>query len=246
MQDLTGKVALVTGGSRGIGAAIARELAKQGADVAITYVSSPEKAEAVAKEIEGMGHLALAIKADSSDAQAVRDVVGRVASEFGRLDILVNNAGIAVTGAPEEMALEDIDRTLDVNVRAVYLASLEALKHMKSGGRIISIASCLAHRIPDPGITLYSMSKAALIGMTKGLARDVGARGITVNTVDPGPIDTDMNPADAEWADQQRSQVALGRYGEPEDIASMVAYLASDEARFITGASMAVDGGINA
>lgn len=246
MADLEGKVALVTGGSRGIGAAIAKELARRGAAVALTYDSSPEKAQSVAKDIEKAGGRALALKADSGDANTVRDAVDRVASEFGRLDILVNNAGIAVTGAPEDMTLEDIDRTLDVNVRAVYVASLAALKHMKSGGRIISLASCLAHRIPDPGITLYSMSKAALIGMTKGLARDVGARGITVNTVDPGPIDTDMNPADAEWADNQRSQTALGAYGKPEDIASMVAYLASDNAKYITGASMAVDGGINA
>jgi 3-oxoacyl-[acyl-carrier protein] reductase len=243
MQDLIGRAALVTGGSRGIGAAIARALAERGCDVAITYATSAGKAEGVVAQIEAAGRRGLALQADSAAAEAVVAAVDRTAAAFGRLDILVNNAGIFPYGPPEATSLDDIDRTLAIHVRAVYLASQAALKHLGAGGRIISIGSCFAQRVPYGGITLYAMSKSALIGFTKGLARDVGARGITVNVVDPGSTDTDMNPADGEGAAAERALMAVGDYGNPAEIAAMVAYLASADGRFVTGASIAVDGG---
>lgn len=243
MQDLSGKVALVTGGSRGIGAAIAKTLAQRGADVAITYVSAADKAQGVVAEIESLGRRGVAIQADSADAEAITGAVRQTADALGRLDILVNNAGIFPNGPPEEVRLQEIDRTLAIHVRGVFVASQAALKHMSTGGRIISIGSCLGQRVPHEGVTLYSMSKSALIGFTKGLARDVGKRGITVNVVEPGSTATDMNPPDGETADDQRAQMALGHYGKPEDIAAMVAYLAAESGRFVTGASIAVDGG---
>ncbi|EKF20975.1 SDR family NAD(P)-dependent oxidoreductase [Nitratireductor pacificus] len=246
MQDLEGKAALVTGGSRGIGAAIARRLAARGADVAITYAHNGEKAAAVVADIEAAGRRGLAVQADSADPRAVTAAVNQTARAFGRMDILVNNAGIFPYGPPEDVTLEEIDRTIGIHVKAVFVASQAALRHMGEGGRIISIGSCFAQRVPHGGVTLYAMSKSALIGFTKGLAHDVGARGITVNVVDPGSTDTDMNPADAEGADGQRALTAVGHFGAPEDIASMVAHLASPESRFITGASLAVDGGHNA
>jgi 3-oxoacyl-[acyl-carrier protein] reductase len=246
MSQLTGKAALVTGGSRGIGAAIAKHLARGGADVAITYSSSPEKADAVVDEIKSSGRHAIAIKADSADPAAVTAAVNRTAVELGRLDILVNNAGIYTPGAFEDTSLADMDRMWAVNVRAPIIASQAALKHMSEGGRIINIGSCLAERVPGPGLTLYAMSKAAIVGVTKGLARDLGPRGITVNNIEPGPIDTDMNPASGEGADQQRSMLATGRYGTPDDIAAMVAFLAADTGRNITGASYLIDGGFAA
>lgn len=246
MPDLTGKAALVTGGGRGIGAAIVRRLAELGADVAITYVSEPAKAEAVVAEVAALGRRSVAIRADNADAAAVTAAVDRAAGAFGRLDILVNNAGVFAYGPPEAVGLEELDRMLDVNVRAVFLASQAALRHLGDGGRIISTGSCLGPRVPAPGTTLYAMSKSALIGFTRGLARDLGARGITVNVVDPGSTDTDMNPADGEAADMQRGFMALGRYGRPEDVAGMVGYLAGEGGRWITGASIAVDGGYNA
>ena len=246
MARLTGKVALVTGGSRGIGAAIAKRLAADGADVALTYASSPAKAEAVVAEIGVLGRKGLALAADSADAAAVTGAVERTVDAFGRIDILVNNAGIFVGGSIDDDTLEDIDRTLAVNIRAVYVGSQAAGRHMGKGGRIISIGSCLAELVGDPGMTLYSMSKAALIGMTKGMARDFGARGITVNIVHPGPTDTDMNPAEGAHADKQRAKLAVGHYGEAADIAAAVAYLAGAEAGFVTGAALAVDGGFAA
>ena len=246
MGDLTGKAALVTGGSRGIGAAIATRLAAQGADVAITYERAEANARDVVAAIEAAGRQGLAIRADAADAEAVTGAVAQTAAAFGRLDILVNNAGIFPFGPPEDVTLEQIDRTLAIHVRAVFVAAQEALKHMGSGGRIISIGSCFAQRVPHGGVTLYAMSKSALIGFTKGLARDVGARGITVNVVDPGSTDTDMNPADGATAAAQRALMALGHYGKPEDIAAMVAHLAGDGGRFVTGASIAVDGGFAA
>lgn len=245
-QDLEGKAALVTGGSRGIGAAIARHLAARGAKVAITYASSAAKAEAVVNEIERTGRDGLAIQADSADPQAISAAVNAAAERFGRLDILVNNAGIFPFGPPETVTLEEINRTLDIHVKGVFVASQAALPHMGEGGRIISIGSCFAQHVPFAGVTLYSMSKSALIGFTKGLARDVGARGITVNVVDPGPTDTDMNPADGPNADYSRSLNALGSYGAPDDIAAMVAHLAGPGGRYVTGASLAIDGGSNA
>jgi len=243
MIQLSGKTALVTGGSRGIGAAIAKRLARDGADVVITFAKSADQAEAVVAEIKKLGRRGLAIGADSGDAGAVTAAVDRTVKELGRLDILVNNAGIYTTTPFDETSLVDIDRVWDVNVRAAIVASQSAARHMKQGGRIISIGSCLGERVGGPGITLYSMSKAALIGFTKGLARDLGPRGITVNCVEPGPIDTDMNPATGEGAAAQRSMLALGHYGTVEDIAATVAHLAGEGGRFITGASILVDGG---
>jgi 3-oxoacyl-[acyl-carrier protein] reductase len=242
MTELSGKVALVTGGSRGIGAAIALRLARNGADVALTYAASPDRAKAVVQEIEKLGRRALAIKADHAEAQATRDAVAQTVKTFGRIDILVNNAGIVAPGN----SLEDIDRTLAINTRAPYLAALDAAEAMKEGGRIITIGSCLGENVRFPGITLYSMSKAAMTGMTRGLARDLGSRGITVNVVQPGPIDTEMNPADGPDADNQRALTALGRYGQAEEIAATVAFLASPAASYVTGAQITVDGGVNA
>ncbi|WP_306224866.1 SDR family NAD(P)-dependent oxidoreductase [Bosea beijingensis] len=245
MSRLAGKRALVTGGSRGIGAAIARRLAAEGADVALTYERSAEKAAAVAREIEGLGRKGFAIAADSADPAAVTRAVDEAAKALGGLDILVNNAGIYRGGPVADWSLADIDATLAVNVRAVVLASQAAAAHLGEGGRIISTGSCLADRVVEPDVTLYAMSKAALIGFTKGLARDLGPRGITVNIVHPGSTDTDMNPAGGPGADAQRARMAIPRYGQPEDIAGLVAYLASEEARFITGAGFAIDGGVN-
>jgi 3-oxoacyl-[acyl-carrier protein] reductase len=246
MHALTGRAALVTGGSRGIGAAIARELAERGCDVAITYATSAARAEGVVADIRAAGRRGVALQADSTDAEAVVGAVERAAAKLGRLDILVNNAGIFPFGPPEAMSLQDVDRTLAIHVRAVYLASQAALRYLSRGGRIISIGSCFAQRVPYGGVTLYAMSKSALIGFTKGLARDLGPRGITVNVVDPGSTDTEMNPADADGADAERALMAVGDYARPAEIAAMVAYLASDEARFVTGASLAVDGGFAA
>ena len=246
MSDLAGKVALVTGGSRGIGAAIAKRLARDGADVALTYASAADKARAVVTEIEAAGRRGLAIAADSAHWDAVIGAVERTVDAFGRLDVLVNNAGIFPNGPLEEVTLEEIDRTLAIHVRAVFLASQAAARHMGAGGRIISIGSCFAERVPYPGVTLYAMSKAALIGLTKGLARDLGPRGITANVVHPGSTDTDMNPADGPDADAERSLMAIGQYGRPEDIAAMVAHLAGEGGRFVTGGAIAVDGGFAA
>ena len=237
--NLKGKAALVTGASRGIGAAIARALAAAGADVAITYSSSPDKANAVVKDLGGKS---IAIQADSADAKAVQAAVAQTAKTFGRFDILVNNAGIVTY----EDTLENIDKVLAVNTRAPYVAALAAAEVMKDGGRIITIGSCLGENVRQAGITLYSMSKAAMTGMTRGLARDLGPRGITVNVVQPGPTNTDMNPADSEYAASQIANTALGRYGRPQEIADTVVFLASNAGSYITGAQIAVDGGTNA
>ena len=246
MSELAGKRALVTGASRGIGAAIALALADRGADVAITYERSVERAAEVVRAIEAKGRRAIAIQADSADASAVKRSVDEAAEGLGGLDILVNNAGIARGGALAEMSLADIDAILDVNVRAVVLASQAAIPHLKEGGRIISIGSCLGERVPFPGVTVYSMSKSALLSFTRGLARELGPQGITVNLVQPGSTDTDMNPADGAQSDMQRSMTALGHYGRPEDIAASVVFLASVAARQITGTTITVDGGANA
>ena len=245
-MDLKDRTAIVTGGSRGIGAAIARTLAARGADVAITYARAADHAQTVVAAIESAGRRGLALQADSADPAALMNAVDRAATAFGRVDVLVNNAGIFPSGPAEAVTLEELDGTLAVHVRAVFLASQAALRHMGRGGRIISIGSCFAHRVPASGLTLYTMSKSALIGFTKGLARDVGHRGITVNVVDPGSTDTDMNPADGETADAERALTAVGHYGSPDDIAAMVAFLASESAGFVTGASIAVDGGFAA
>jgi len=243
MDPLTGKVALVTGGSRGIGAGIARRLARDGADVAVTYVQAKERAQEVTDAVTAEGRRGLAILADSAEPHAVVGAVERTVAELGRLDILVNNAGIAVFGPIDELTLDDADRTYAVHVRAAVAATQAAVPHMSEGGRVISIGSCLAMRTAGPGWSLYSMSKAALVGLTKGLAHDLGPRGITANIVHPGPIDTDMNPADGQAADDERAQLALDHFGHVDDIAATVAHLAGPEGRFITGAALDVDGG---
>ncbi|MFD7667892.1 SDR family NAD(P)-dependent oxidoreductase [Streptomyces sp. NPDC059788] len=241
--QLDGKVALVTGGSRGIGEAVAVRLAAEGADVAITYRGEEARADEVVARIKALGRRARAVRADGADAAAVRASVDGTVEYFGRLDILVNNAGQGVLGPIEEIAEEDVDRVLAVNVRAPFLAAQAAARHMTDGGRVISIGSCMAERVAFPGGTLYATSKAALTGLTKTLARELGPRGITANLVHPGPIDTDMNPADGESAPMQAQLTSLGAYGQPSDIAATVAHLAGDGGRYITGASIAVDGG---
>lgn len=246
MTDLTGKRALVTGASRGIGAAIALALAEQGADVAITYERSADKAAEVVRAIEGKGRRGFAIQADSADAAAVKRSVDEAAQRLGGLDILVNNAGIARGGPVAEQSLVDIDALLAVNIRSVVLASQAAIAHLPEGGRIVSIGSCLAERVPFGGVTVYSMTKSALLAFTRGLARELGSRGITVNLVHPGSTDTDMNPADGPQSDVQRANSALGHYGKPEDVAAAVAFLASPAAKQITGTGITVDGGANA
>lgn len=246
MATLAGKRALVTGASRGIGAAIALALADQGADVAITYERSADRAAEVVAKIQALGRRAVAIAANSADATAVKRSVEEAVTALGGLDILVNNAGIARGGPVETMSLEDIDAILAVNVRSVVLASQAAIPHLPGGGRIISIGSCLAERVAFPGITVYSMSKSALLSFTRGLARELGPRGITVNLVHPGPTDTDMNPASGEQAEAMRASTALGHYGTPGDVAAAVAFLAGPAARQITGTGITVDGGVNA
>jgi 3-oxoacyl-[acyl-carrier protein] reductase len=246
-NKLAGKVALVTGGSRGIGAAIAKRLAADGAAVAITYSASSGKADEVAHAIEAAGGRALTIKADSADATAVVAAVERTVKELGGIDILVNNAGVLALGPIDDFKLADFDRTIAVNVRAVFVATQAAVKQMKSGGRIINIGSCNAERMPFPGGGVYAMSKSALQGLVQGLARDLGPRGITINNVQPGPIDTEMNPDKSEFAEMLKKQfMALPRYGTAEEIAAMVAYLAGPEAGYVTGASLTIDGGFNA
>jgi len=246
MSKLKGKVALVTGGSRGIGAAIARCLAHEGANVALTYNHSADKANVVVTEIEQTGSRALSIAADSSDPSAIQAAVQKTVAEFGQLDILINNAGIFVAKPINELTLDDFDQTININVKAVFIASQAAASQMGEGSRIITIGSNLAEHVPTPGLSLYSLSKSALIGFTKGLARDLGPRGITVNVVHPGSTDTDMNPANGEHSDGQRSLMAISRYGAPDDIAGFVTWLASEESRFITGAGLTIDGGTNA
>jgi NAD(P)-dependent dehydrogenase (short-subunit alcohol dehydrogenase family) len=246
MSPLEGRVALVTGGSRGIGAAIARRLARDGAAVAFTYATAAGKAQAVAKQIDADGGRALVIQADSADPGAVTRAVEQTVRDLGRIDILVNNAGIFAGGPLEEMTVNQADRLWAVDVRAVFAASQAAARHMTEGGRIISVGSALAERVPVPGLTLYAMCKAALTGLTRGLARDLAARGITATVVHAGLIDTDMNPADGPGADLLRPVTAAGRYGEADDIAATVAYLAGEGGRYVTGTAVTVDGGFAA
>lgn len=245
-SGLNGKVALVQGGSRGIGAAIVKRLAAEGAAVAFTYVSSQAVANDLQQQIRDNGGQALALHADSADAAAVQQAVERTVEHFGHLDILVNNAGVLAVGPLEDFSLEDFDRTLAVNVRSVFVATQAAARHMGQGGRIINIGSTNAERMPFAGGGTYAMSKSALVGLTRGLARDLGPRGITINNVQPGPVDTDMNPAHGEFADSLMGLMAVGRYGHVEEIASFVAYLAGPEAGYITGASLTIDGGFAA
>jgi 3-oxoacyl-[acyl-carrier protein] reductase len=243
-KNLEGKVALITGGSRGIGAAIAKRLATDGANVAITYAKGADAAASVVKEIERAGRKAIAIQADAADADAVKAAVEKTVTTFGRLDILVNNAGTAVPKRFEETTLEELDRLMDINVRGVFVATQAALKHMKSGGRIISIGSAVGERALTPGLVPYSATKGAVKMFTQGLSREVASRGITVNNVQPGPIDTDTNPATGEWAVPQKAFTALGRYGHVDEVAALVAFVAGPESSYITGANLNVDGGM--
>jgi len=245
-SGLSGKVAFIQGGSRGIGAAIARRLAADGANVVITYVNAADKAQAVVNDIKEAGGSAVALQADSADAAALSAAIRRTVETHGRLDILVNNAGMLAVAPLEQFSLEDFDRTLAINVRSVFVATQEAARHMTAGGRIINIGSTNADRMPFAGGGPYAMSKSALVGLTRGLARDLGPRGITVNNVQPGPVDTDMNPDSGDFAVMLKGMMALGRYGKTDEIASFVAYLASAEAGYITGASLSIDGGFAA
>jgi 3-oxoacyl-[acyl-carrier protein] reductase len=245
-KPLAGKVALVTGGSRGIGAAIARRLAADGASVAVTYSKGADAASAVVKEIERGGGKALAIQADAGDAEAVKNAVEKTVKSLGRLDVLVNNAGTLIPASVEETTLADFDRVFAVNVRGLFVATQTALKHLKTGGRIINIGSCLGERVLMQGVTPYSATKGAVKMFTQGLARELGARGITVNNVQPGPIDTDLNPATGASSAGQTANVPLNRYGKADEVAALVAFVASPESSYINGANLTVDGGTNA
>lgn len=240
---LTGKAALVTAASRGIGAAIARRLAREGAAVALTYNASPERAEKVVAEITAEGGRAVAIRADATDAEAVRAAVRRTAEEWGRLDILVNNAGGGAFGPLDELTLDDFDQSVAVNVRSMFVATQEAMRHMGDGGRIISIGSVYAERIPIPYGTLYALSKAAVGGFTRALARELGPRAITVNNVQPGPVDTESNPHDGELAEVMTRLTPAGRYASPDELTGLIAYIAGPESAFLTGATISIDGG---
>ncbi|HEY0724002.1 MAG TPA: 3-oxoacyl-ACP reductase family protein [Pyrinomonadaceae bacterium] len=242
-EKLNGKVALVTGGSRGIGAAIAKRLAADGADVAITYTNAKNSAEDVVRSIESEGHRSLAIKADNNDADAVKNAVLETVKVFSGIDILINNAGIAIFKPLDELTVEEFDRIVAVNVRAVFVASQEAARHMKEGGRIITIGSINADRMPLAGGSIYGMSKAAVAGLTRGLARDLAPGGITVNVVQPGPVDTDMNPATGPFAESLTPYLAIKRYGKGDEVAALVSYLVSAEAAYVTGVALTIDGG---
>jgi 3-oxoacyl-[acyl-carrier protein] reductase len=242
-QTLAGKVALVTGGSRGIGAAIAQRLARQGAAIAITYASNSTSAEEVVSSIRLAGGNAIAIQANSANTDDIKHAVAETAKHLGGLDILVNNAGVATMAPIDDFAEADFDHLLAVNVKGIFIAVQEALRHMKAGGRIINIGSINADIVPFPGMSVYGLSKGAVATFTRGLARDLGARGITANNIQPGPVDTDMNPADGDFADTLRGIMAVPRYGKAEEIAGLVAYLASEEAAYVTGASWNIDGG---
>jgi 3-oxoacyl-[acyl-carrier protein] reductase len=239
-------VALVTGGSRGIGAAIAKRLAADGASVAITYAKDAGAASAVVKAIERDGGRAIAIQADAANVEAVKGAVEKAFATFGRLDVLVNNAGTAIPKAFEETTLEEMDRVIDINIRGVFVTTQAALKHLNDGGRIIMIGSAVGERVQVPGLVPYSATKGAVKIFTQALSRELGGRGITVNNVQPGPIDTDLNPATGDWAVPQKAVTALNRYGSVDEIAAMVAFIAGPESSYITGANLTVDGGMNA
>jgi 3-oxoacyl-[acyl-carrier protein] reductase len=245
MAALSGKSALVTGASRGIGAAIAKRLANDGADVAITYSSSPERAQQVVDDLMKSGK-ALAIKADGADQAAVRTAVQQAAAQFGKIDILVNNAGVLALGPIAGFSPDEFEKALSVNVRSVFTAIHEAIRHMPDGGRIITIGSVNSERMPFQGGSVYALTKGAVASFTKGLARDLGPRNITVNNIQPGPIDTEGNPASGPFAETLLGLMALKRYGHADEVAGMVAYLAGPEAGYITGASLLIDGGFAA
>jgi 3-oxoacyl-[acyl-carrier protein] reductase len=246
MNKLEGKIAIITGGSRAIGAAIAKRLAADGANVAITYTKGADAAASVVKEIESAGRKAIAIQADAADAEAVKAAVDKTVATLGRLDVLVNNAGTAIPKKFEETTLEEMDRMIDINIRGAFVATQAALKHMKDGGRIIMIGSSVGERMMTPRPVPYSATKGAVKMFTQGLSREVGNRGITVNNIQPGPIDTDLNPAAGDWAAPQKAATALNRYGSVDDVAALVGFVAGPEASYITGANLTVDGGTNA
>jgi len=246
MSKLSNKVALVTGGSRGIGAAIAKRLAADGASVAITYAKDAKSASDVVKAIELAGGKAIAIQADAANAEAVKSAVEKAVATLGRLDVLVNNAGTAIPKPFEETTLEELDRVIDINIRGVFVATQAALKHLNDGGRIINIGSAVGERVLTPGLVPYSATKGAVKLFTQALSREVGSRGITVNNVQPGPIDTDLNPATGDWAAPQKAVTALNRYGSVDEVAALVAFVAGPESSYITGANLTVDGGMNA
>ena len=245
-HSLQGKVALVTGGSRGIGAAIAKRLAADGASVAITYAKDATSATKVVKAIEDAGGKAIAIKADAIDSAAVQSAVEKAVTALGKLDVLVNNAGTAIPKPFEESTLEELDHVLNLNVRSVFVTTQAALKHMNDNGRIIMIGSCVGERNLTPGLAAYAATKGAVKMFAQSLSREVGSRGITVNNVQPGPIDTDLNPAGGDWATPQKAVTALNRYGHVDEVAALVAFVASPESSYITGANLTVDGGTNA
>jgi len=243
---LAGKIALVTGGSRSIGASIARRLAADGATVALTYSASPDKAAAVVREIEAAGGRALAIAADAGNPVAVRAAVSQTVEAFGGIDILVNNAGVALGGPIEDISFQDYERMIAVNVTGVFVATQEAVRHMKTGGRVIHIGSSMTRYAAFPGASLYTLTKGAVTGFNRSLVRDLGPKGITVNTVHPGPVDTDMNPDGGPVSQLIGPSIAIGRYGKAQEIAGVVAFLASPDAAFVTGADLVADGGLTA
>jgi 3-oxoacyl-[acyl-carrier protein] reductase len=245
-KKLEGKIALVTGGSRGIGAAIARRLAVDGAKVIITCAKGADAATSVVKTIERIGRQAIAIQADAVAADAIKAAIEKAVDTFGRLDIFVNNAGTAIPKKFEETTLEELDHVIDINIRGAFIATQAALKHINDGGRIIMIGSCVGERMMTPGLVPYAATKGAIKMFAQGLAREVGDRGITVNNIQPGPIDTELNPAAGDWAVPQKAVTALDRYGSVDEVAALVAFVAGPESSYITGANLTVDGGTNA
>jgi 3-oxoacyl-[acyl-carrier protein] reductase len=246
MKNLKGKVAFITGGSRGIGAGIAKRLAAEGADIVFTHSGKNEpKADEILSAIHANGVKGLALVADNEDPKALTNALENTIRKFGAIDILVNNAGIGIMKPMNEHTLDEFDKLVNVHIKAVFVASQFVARHMKSGSRIITIGSNLAERVSAAGASLYAMSKSALSGLTKGMARDLGSKNITVNLIQPGPVDTEMNPADGEFAPYQKSLTALNRYGNVEEIGGLVAYLANEESQYITGTAITIDGGFN-
>ncbi|GAA1582105.1 SDR family oxidoreductase [Kribbella hippodromi] len=243
MNELLGKKALVTGGSRGIGAAAAVALAERGADVAITYHSSADSAAKVVREIEALGRRGFAYAVDSGDAVAVGDGVREAAEALGGLDIVVNNAGVGAIAPITDLTLDDVDRVLAVNVRGVYAATQAAVPLLSDGGRLIHLGSCAAGRVTSPGMTLYAMSKSALVGLSKALARELGPRNITSNVIQPGPTDTEMNPANGPYAAPQLADLAIPRFATPTEVAAAITYLTTPAAAYITGTELTIAGG---